>query len=55
MYYICNMKKEKIVTIRISEEEYDILIKEASSIGLTLSAYMRMCALLKHKTDAFQK
>ena len=26
MYYICNMKKEKIVTIRISEEEYGILV-----------------------------
>ena len=31
MYYICNMKnkKEKIVTIRISEKEYDILNKNA--------------------------
>ena len=53
MYYIYNMKKEKIVTIRISEEEYDILIKEASSIGLTLSAYMRMCALIKIKENGF--
>ena len=46
-----NNKKEKIVTIRISEEEYGILIKSAPSVGLTLSAYMRMCALIKTKEN----
>ena len=46
-----NNKKEKIVTIRISEEEYDILFNNSKKIGLSLSAYMRMCALLKNTKD----
>ncbi len=52
MYYICNMKnkKEKIVTIRISEKEYDILNKNADKLGLSLSSYLRMCGL-KNKIE----
>lgn len=42
-----NNKKEKIVTIRISEEEYDTLINESKKLGLSLSSFIRMCALLK--------
>ena len=40
-----NNKKEKIVTVRLSEEEYSNLSKNSKEIGLNLSAYMRMCAL----------
>ena len=49
MYYICNMKKEKIITLRVSEEELVLLNKECKKIGLSLSSYIRMCALLNSK------
>lgn len=45
------MKKEKIITLRVSEEEYSILFNNAKKIGLSLSAYIRMCALLKNTKD----
>ena len=56
MYYICNMKnkKEKIVTIRISEKEYDILNKNADKLGLSPSSYLRMCGL-KNKIEWEEK
>ena len=44
-YYFCNMKKEKIITIRVSEEEYDLIIEKAVKLGLSISAYLRMLGL----------
>ena len=39
------MKKEKIITIRVSEEEYDLIIEKAVKLGLSISAYLRMLGL----------
>ena len=40
-----NEKKEKIITIRVSEEEYDLIIEKAVKLGLSISAYLRMLGL----------
>lgn len=39
------MKKNKIVTIRISEEEYESILKKAIKLGLSISSYLRMLGL----------
>lgn len=51
MYYICIMKKDKIITLRVSNDEFKTLNNFAKDIGLSLSSYIRMCALLKSKKD----
>ena len=43
-------KKQKIITIRTSEQEYDVLNKNADKLGLSLSSYLRMCGL-KNKIE----
>lgn len=37
--------KDKTATVRLSKQEYDILSIKSKELGLTLSAYIRMCAL----------
>ena len=39
------MKKEKIITIRVSEQEYELIIEKAVKLGLSISAYLRMLGL----------
>lgn len=45
------MKKEKIITIRVSENEYTLILATSKELGLTISSYVRMCALLKSKNN----
>lgn len=39
------MRKEKIITIRVSEQEYDLIIEKAAKLGLSISSYLRMLGL----------
>ena len=39
------MKRDKIVPVRVNNEEDEKLKKIAASLGMTLAAYMRMAAL----------
>ena len=38
-------KKEKIIAVRVSNEEISLIKEKADKIGLGLSAYIRMLAL----------
>lgn len=38
-------KREKIVPVRLSEEEEQLLIEKAKKVGLKLSTYLRLSAL----------
>lgn len=40
-------KREKVVPVRLSEEEYKILLEKAQKIGLKLSTYLRLASLEK--------
>lgn len=40
-------KREKIVPVRLSSEEEELLIEKANKIGLKLSTYLRLSALEK--------
>jgi len=39
------MTKEKIINIRVSEEEYRLIESRAKDMKMTVSAYIRMVAL----------
>ena len=45
------MKKEKIITIRVSEQEYDLIIEKAVKLGLSISSYLRMLGLIRNSNN----
>lgn len=45
----------KQVSIRFSEEEYGEMVKEASRLKITISAYLRSCVLMRITGDLVER
>jgi uncharacterized protein (DUF1778 family) len=37
--------KRKQITVRVTEEEHDLITKKADDLGLTISEYLRLVAM----------
>ena len=48
-------KDSKVVTLRFSEDDYQDIIREASRYKITVSAYLRSCALMRIAGDLIEK
>lgn len=45
----------KVVTLRFSQAEYNEIVREANRTKLTVSAYIRSCALMRIAGDLVEK
>ena len=48
-------KDSKVVTLRFSEDDYQNVVREASRYKITVSAYLRSCALMRIAGDLIEK
>ena len=48
-------KDSKVVTLRFNEDDYQEIVREAGRYKITVSAYLRSCALMRIAGDLIEK
>jgi uncharacterized protein YmfQ (DUF2313 family) len=52
---VSGKKDSKVVTLRFNEDDYQEIIREAGRYKITVSAYLRSCALMRIAGDLIEK
>ena len=55
VYRFVNPVKPKVVTLRFSDAEHQEIVREANRNKITVSAYIRSCALMRIAGDLIEK
>lgn len=54
-FLVSGKKDSKVVTLRFSEKDYQDIVREASRYKITVSSYLRSCALMRVAGDLIEK
>jgi len=54
-FFVSGKKDSKVVTLRFSEDDYQDIVRESGRYKITVSAYLRSCALMRIAGDLIEK